>query len=97
MKLFLLSAFVLLATASGASLNSNADSNSNDGYLITAPKIFVGEETVCFTLFNRKSVPSDATFKVELKSLNDETLFESEKALKSGKICYIEYQVDRLT
>lgn len=84
MKLFLLSAFVLLAVASSSPLDSQADSYSN-GYLVTAPKIFVGEETVCLTLFNRKSVASDAIFKVELKSLDDEILFESEKAFKSGK------------
>lgn len=92
MKLFLFSAFVLLATASGLTIKSNAgrtnsiEENYGSSYVVTAPKIFIGEESVCLTLFDRQAFPSDSTLKVELKSLNeDETLFESEKALTSGK------------
>ena len=90
MKLFLISAFVLLATASGLTIKSNSGRvNNNDGYIVTAPKIFIGEESVCLTLFDRQSFPVDTTFKVELKSLKDsETLFESEQSLTSGEKLY---------
>lgn len=84
-SLFFSAVILLAATANGLTIKSNSVSgNSNDGYIVTAPKIFIGEESVCLTLFERQAFPVDASLKVELKSPSEETLFESEQPLTSG-------------
>lgn len=86
MKLFLLSAFLLLAAASCKTIRSEAGrQNPGKPYIVTAPKIFLGEESVCLTLFDQSSLPKDAVLKVQLKSVEGQTLYETEEQLTSGE------------
>ena len=86
MKLFLLSAFLLFAAASCKTIRSEASrQNAGKPYLITAPKIFLGEESVCLTLFDQQSLPKDAVLRVQLKSTDGQTLYETEEQLTSGE------------
>lgn len=86
MKLFLLAAFLLLASVSSSTIRSDSSrQHAGKPYIVTAPKIFLGEESVCLTLFDRQSVPQDAVIKVQLKSMDGETLYQAEEQLTSGK------------
>ena len=86
MKLTILSAvfFLFLASCQGLSIRQRSQPDSKH-YVITAPKIFLGEENVCLTIFDRKSLPEEAKLKVQLRSLEGTTIFETEEELTSGK------------
>lgn len=88
MKLTLVSAFLflLLASVQSLSIRQNQEIN-NKHYVITAPKIFLGEESVCLTVFDRKDIPEGAKLQVQLRSsIDGTTIFETEEELTSGKI-----------
>ena len=85
MKSFLLSALLLLAAASASTIRSGSRDASAKAYLVTAPKIFLGEESVCLTLFDEQSIPRDAVLRVQLASTDGETLHLLEQPLQSGE------------
>lgn len=72
------------------SSGNGQDNNSHAGsaYLITAPKIIVGEESVCLVLFDEPSLrSSDAKIRVQLKATSDDRiLYETEERLSSCKL-----------
>ena len=82
MRLFLLTAFLLIAAASSSTIRSRSR-NASKPYLVTAPKIFLGEESVCLTIF-QEDIPNNAQLRVQLKSADGETLQLIEQQLKSG-------------
>lgn len=89
MKLTLVSAFLFLVLASVQSLTIRQHQETTDSkhYVITAPKIFLGEESVCLTIFDRKDIPEGAKLQVHLRSsIDGTTIFETEEELTSGKI-----------
>jgi len=91
MKLTFLSAFlfILLASAQGWSIRNNhnqpQDLTNNNHYVITAPKIFLGEESVCLTLFDWDKMSEGAKLKVQLRSNEGTTIFETEEDMTSGE------------
>lgn len=86
MKLFLLSAFFLIAAVSCKTLRPNGHHkrHAEKPYVVTAPKIFLGEESVCLTFFDEESVPNDATLQVQVQSLDGQILHQAEEQLTSG-------------
>jgi hypothetical protein len=86
MKLTFLSAvlFLLLASCQGLSIRPRTQHDSRH-YVITAPKIFLGEESVCLTIFDRSWIPEAAKLKVQLRSIEGTTIFETEEDFTSGK------------
>lgn len=82
MKSLLISACLLLV----ASVNCSTIRQQNaKRYVVTAPKIFLGEESVCLTLFDRQQVPANANLRVQLQSQDGEDIFETEEQLTSGE------------
>ena len=82
MKGLLISACLLLV----ASVNCSTIRQQNvKRYVVTAPKIFLGEESVCLTLFDRQQVPANAVLRVQLQSQDGEDIFETEQQLTSGE------------
>jgi hypothetical protein len=88
MSPFLLSAILLLATASCSTIRSDSARQNASGkpYIVTAPKIFLGEESVCLTLFDQQSLPRNARLHVQVKSLDGEVLHQTEEQLTSGEL-----------
>lgn len=85
MKLTLLSLFLYCVAAHGLSIRSNKAQQQSQDYLVTAPKIFSGQESVCVHFLDQENYPSDATVSLELKTAAGKVLFEKSEPLEQRK------------
>lgn len=86
MKLTLLSLFLFCVAAHGLTIRSNKGaSRQSQDYLITAPKIFSGQESVCIHFLDQENYPSDATVSLELRTAAGKVLLEKSEPLEQRK------------
>lgn len=85
MKLTLLSLFLFCVAAHGLTIRSNKAGRQSQDYLITAPKIFSGQESVCVHFLDQENYPSDATLSLKLETAAGKVLFEKSETLEQRK------------